>query len=233
MKRHVIYILVLLCLCFSCGLRTFYLIDPPINAEAPNPSDGDVISSPNDSNILFTFSARDLTSSVFINPGTDVYYRMYSSQDDLQSDAEKINDANDEDTNNGFKQLDTLGYKKLNILNGGENSLIDASGGRVIIQLIDNTFSDAYIRVSGSKIGTPIRYTNDYFNFDSTYPNNPSVNDEYELPKIGDSDFKSSSSSFEYVYVNAYAVSTGMDSSTFSAVQSEVLPLGFTAHEIK
>ncbi len=223
MIKH--FLLVISALLFtSCGLRTFYLIDPPINANAPNPSDGDNVEFP----ILtdeFSFTARNLSNSAFISPGTDVYYRIYASQSDLQNDAERINDANDEDTNNGFKQLESLGYEKLDSTLGGENSLIDDVGGEVTIHL--NSTNGAEIFVSGSSKGQPKRWNNTFFNFDSSYNTD---DDEYDIPANGDDDFEYDNN-INYFYVNAYAVSIGMDSTSFVAVQSEVLPLGFTAYE--
>ncbi len=221
------YFLVFLFMLTSCGLKTFYLIEPPYNAETANPADGTLVSTPYLTN-EFIFTARNLTTSTFISPGTDIYYRIYASQEDLQIDAKRINDANDEDSNSGFKQLESLGYKRLTSSLGGENTLINSAGGRIRVRLADSN-NDASIEVSGVFIGKPIRWNGHYFNFDSTYN---SEDDDYAIPVESDEDYKAGSES-GYMYVNAYAVSSGMDTTTFVAVQSELLSLGFTAHELK
>ncbi len=210
-------------LLLSCGLNTFYAINPPINAQRINQADGtilEVLAQPNDQ--VFIFFARDLTALPFLSSGTEVYYRIYSSQEDLQNDASRINDANDDDTNNGWKELENLQYKKIRG-DGSSVRLIDAAGGNVRIRLSDTDIEPAFIQPSSQ---IPRRDNNEFFHFDKTLNIGDS---DYELVQDGDSDYESSGDE-GFWYVNAYAVSMGMDSSTFQEVQSEVLSLGFTAY---
>ncbi len=223
--KFVIFIL-LLTFFPSCGLNTFYKIDPPANAEISNLANGDLVTTLNLSD-KFEFSARDLSTSVFIDPGTSVYYRIYNNQEELQNDAEAIDDANDDDTENGYKKLLTLNYKEIKTTRGGENPLVDRFGGRVVISF-SNKDDSASISVSGVSTGfKPLRYNDKFFNFDDTYE----VDDErYDVPVDNDDDYEYNSDADVHMYVNAYAVSNGMDSTTFNLVHSELLSLGFTAY---
>ncbi len=212
----------------SCGLKTFYSIDPPRNADPPNIANGDIVSIPTQER-EFSFTAQDLTAAFFTSSGTDVYYRIYTDQEDLQSDASQIDDANDDDNNNGYKQIISLGYKKLKSTRGGENPLIDTSGGRIIIQPADDTIKGAFLSVSGTVSGfVPLRFNEDFFNFNDTY--NPD-DDDYALPTSGDDDYEEGATIDSY-FLNAYAVSVGQDITTFNQVQSEILSLGFIAYDV-
>ncbi len=225
MYRKFYFFCLIIILNFSCGLKTFYDISPPMNAIPPNDADGGIVIIP--TNIFeFTFTARDLSTSSFSGAGTDVYYRIYDNQEDLLNDGKSIYNANDDDTNNGFKVLDTLGYKELQTSVGGKNALIPSTGGRVIIRLDVN--DGLNISVSGTSIGDPLRWNNKYFNFD---PESNIDDIDYALPEEGDDDFEDSDNKDDYYYVNAYAVSIGYDSTTFEPIQSELLSLGFIAYE--
>ncbi len=197
----------------------------PINADRQNHSDGDYVLNPQISN-SFIFTARDLSGTPFINAGTEVFYRIYANQVDLQIDSERINDSNDENTNSGFRQLDSLGYKKMESTAGGQAPLISSDGGSVVITLSNTNSESAGIIPSGT---VPQRWDNSYFNFD---PDNVRNRDEYALATYGDADFESASST-DYQYVNAYAVSTGLDPTSYTPVQSELLSLGFLYYDVK
>ncbi len=228
MLRKIVFVFFTLLMLSSCGLKTFYKIDPPQNADPPNTANGDIVSSPTQER-EFAFTAQDLTAAFFTSSGTDVYYRIYTEQEDLQADASQVDDANDDDNNNGYKQIISLGYKKLKSTRGGENPLIDTSGGRIIIQPADDTLKDAFVSVSGSVSGfIPLRFNEGYFNFNDTYN---SDDDDYSLPTSGDDDYDEGATVESY-FLNAYAVSVGMDISTFSQVQSEILSLGFIAYDL-
>ncbi len=227
MKVKVLFITYVLfsLLSLSCGLKIFYAIDPPVSAQRPNQADGEVLSSIviSENEQVFQFVAQDLSTSLFLNPGTDIYYRIYSNQIDLQDDAKIINDANDEDTNNGWKELINLNYKKIKS-NENTTRLIDQFGGRITMRLSDTESQTSFIQ-PGTSI--PLRNDDEFFHFDTELHQS---DEAYQLPQEGDSDFDFKSGS-SYFFVNAYAVSVGMDSSTFQEVQSEILSLGFTAYE--
>ncbi len=209
----------------ACGIKVFQSIDPPINANNPNIANGNEITSPELLN-KFSFTAQDLSS--LLNPGTDVYYRIYKSQTDLQKDAKIINDANIEDTENGAQKLFSLNYQKiLSNTTGRGNPLINENGGTIEITLANLDSDRAFISVMNT---IPLRYNNKYFNFDTEYNKG---NDSYAIPRSGDSDFQDSSSSSGYYFVNLYAVSTGMDTTIYKPIYSELLSLGFLYYEAK
>lgn len=229
----IIFLGLLLCfvLC-SCGLESYYDIPPPRNAVQQNPADGstddDFVDSPEYQ--LFEFTAGNFTGD-FIFPGTNVYYRIYNNIDDLQSDAEQINNANTENTSNGFTKLESLRYLSMSS-DTSAIPLINGNGGRVIIRLVTDT-SEIYpngIFVGGSETAIPLRYDGGRFNFDpETSEDIPNT-----LPVGGDNDYNDGTNDGNsYWYVNAYAVSTGMNSTTFTPISSEVLSLGFIAYTSK
>ncbi|MFI3257845.1 MAG: hypothetical protein R3Y36_06075 [Spirochaetales bacterium] len=234
-KKLCIFLSIIFCflLCISCGLNVFYEIDPPINAAEPNPSDGTTTSiiSFDPSAQEFEFTARNV-SSTFIAPGTDVYYRIYGSISSLQSDAAQINTSNTENTSNGFNKMTSLNYQKITVSSSTQGYLIDENGGRVAIRLfVDSTTSANYeagIRVDGNNIGVPTRFNGNLFNFDT----GDTAGNDYEnpLPQSGDADYNATSDGNNYWYVNAYAVSVGLENGTFTQVRSELLPLGFVVY---
>lgn len=221
-KSSVIGIIISLIFFTACGIKVLQLIDPPVNANPPNVANGSIQNSLTESNIV-TFLAADLSSTMFINPGTEVYYRIYSNQEDLQRDAKLVNDVNIEDSENGFNKLLSLQYKKMNSTAGGENPLINANGGNVSITLARNDTTAPVISPTGE---LPKRSTGDFFYlFSSFEPDNLN----YPRPKSGDSDFEGTGGG-DY-FVNLYAVSTGMDSTTYKPTYSQVLSLGFLYYE--
>ncbi len=229
MKKRLLLLGIIIFFVTSCGLNVFYEIDSPLNATIINTADGNEVQTPTYSN-EFEFSARNLSSSSFINPGTEVFYRIYDNQEALQADADKINDANDDDTSNGYRMLLDLNYTEMRSINSKGNPIIDRYGGFVRI-IITNTENNADIIVSGVSTGNkPIRYNDNFFNFDVEKED---VGDSlFNVPRSGDTDFEFTSESNNYRFINAYAVSTGMDQTTFTPIQSQVLSLGFAYYEV-
>lgn len=211
----------------SCGLESYQDISPPRNAVQPNQADGSTddgfVVSPE--NQQFEFTAENLATT-FMSPGTAVYYRIYNNIVDLQSDAKRINNANTENTSNGFNTVESLNYTTMTSSTGAE-PLIDGAGGRVIIRLVSSGTYTSGISIAGIYTATPQRYDNINFNFDpDTATDTPNT-----LPKDGDNDYDGGDGDGKnHWYVNAYAVSTGLNSITFSQLSSEVLSLGFIVY---
>lgn len=235
-KKVVFLFYITLLLFSSCGLEEFREIDPPRNAIQANQSDGtigdlDIVDSPEHQKFEFTAVAN--ASSGFIAPGTEIYYRIYNNVNDLQSDASSINDANIENTNNGFTRLEALRYISLGS-NPTSTPLIRLAGRVIVRPFVNPDLSTDYIVgifLDTTRLSTPLRYDGEIFNFN---PN--TANDlQHTLPQNGDNDYKFSTASDgkDFWYVNAYAVSIGLDSTTFTPTMSEVLPLGFIAYTQK
>ena len=210
----------------ACGIKVLQLIDPPTNSINPNIANGSQIDEPEIINKI-TFTAANLNATSFINPGTDIFYRIYTSQEDLQHDANLINNANSEDSENGYHKLISLDYKEMRSTDFDENPLVDKNGGTVTITLANKDGESASISANSH---IPLRYNGQYFNFNSTYMSDSS---NYEIPQDGDSDLKNNSLSITHYYVNLYAASTGMDTTIFKPVYSQLLSLGFLCYEAK
>ena len=73
----------------SCGLDTFYYLDPPLaDAEIANPEDP--------AERVFTFQTASNSSSSDIFKGTSVYYRLYNNFSVMSSNMQTIASINEE-----------------------------------------------------------------------------------------------------------------------------------------
>lgn len=224
MKKTVFFIIstVLFALvCFSCGLETFSEIKPPYNAVPQNAADGITLSEPVDSphNRKFEFIAKK--NEGFIAPGTEVYYRIYNSLERLQSDAKSINSVNADDSTAGFYRMQSLNYRRLRILKDSvrQDLLITvAADEKVVIRLIGEGFGSGVFYAGA--LFPVFRENNSPFYFGTP-------NDTQKNPEAGNPDFVYTNPGDGHFYVNAYAVSTGLESSSWTRAVSKVLPLGF------
>ena len=218
-------------LLISCGLETFYKIEPPHDAVPQNPADGTVITDPVHTAETRKYEFSSKNNGGFIAAGTEVYYRIYNSVEKLQQDARSINAVNTDIGGNGFAGMERLGYKKLHVHFGGKNQelLIDGAH-RVIIRLADDGFGvGVFYDGAGSPQFSPVlRESGTQFYFKTD-------NQGLKPPLSGDADVDSDEDSGalagKYWYVNAYAVSVGLVSTTWTRSVSKLLPLGFLAFE--
>lgn len=219
-------------LCFiglytCCGLETFYEIKPPYGAIAQNPADGVTIPQPpvhGSESRKFEFSTEANNGAGFIAPGTEVYYRIYNSVEKLQQDAKAVNAANTDVAGNGFFKMKSLYYTPLRIKDGGKNQdLLIEGAHRVVIRLADEEAYTGGVFLDGTLTFEPVLRNKD-ISFD-LIPSAPNP----QPPLQTDSDFDFSGNESGYWYVNAYAVSVGLLSSTWTRSVSKVLPLGFLA----
>lgn len=211
----------------SCGLETFYEINPPENAVPQNPADGTTVNTQTSTAETRKFEFSSVLNTGFIASGTEVYYRIYNSQETLQKDAAQINAVNKDNSADGFYKMQSLNYRRIRT-SSGSDMLIDGSH-RVVIRLVNEGAAFPYTYSLGvfyDGIPTavpsfnPRRYGDKDFHFGNTAA---------QLPKSGDGDFEFSSVSGEYWFVNAYAVSVGLNPTTWARSVSKVLPLGFLA----
>ena len=218
-------------LLISCGLETFYKIEPPDNADLKNPADGTTLSVTTTAETRkYEFSSKN--NGGFIAAGTEVYYRIYNSVEKLQQDARSINAVNTDIGGNGFAGMERLGYKKLRVHSGGKNQdLLIKNVHRVVIRLADDGIlvGGVFYDGAGSPQFSPILRDGDrqfYFKTDS-----PTLNPPETGNADVDSDEDSGALAGKYWYVNAYAVSVGLVSATWTRSVSKLLPLGFLAFE--
>lgn len=207
------FVIAYLCLLVSCGLDTFYYLDPPYNdAAIENPTDP--------TERVFEFRTVTNSSSYDVFFGTSVYYRLYNSKLVMISNVTSINNVNDEYSDAAMNKMISLGFQPLAV--GDSDVVVPASEGAVpvSIRLFDEGEYSANVTVSGQNMGIPLRMpSREGFSF---YP----ANDEYPVPQETDGDVYYSSSGGEDWYVAAYAVSIGR-SLELTPVYSEVLYLGY------
>lgn len=215
----------------SCGLETFYKIKPPDNAVPQNAADGAVVTNPVSTTETRKYEFSSENNGNFIAPGTEVYYRIYNSVEKLQQDARSINAVNTDIGGSGFVRMQSLGYKKLRVQSGRKNQdLLIEGAHRVIIRLTDDGFGfGVFYDGAGAPQFSPVLRDGDrqfYFKTDST---------TLKPPETGNADVDSAEDRGalrgRYWYVNAYAVSVGLVSTTWTRSVSKLLPLGFLALE--
>ncbi|MGI5078412.1 hypothetical protein [Treponema maltophilum] len=219
-------------LLISCGLETFYKIEPPDNADLKNPADGTTLSVTTTAETRkYEFSSK--SNGGFIAAGTEVYYRIYNSVEKLQQDARSINAVNTDIGGNGFAGMERLGYKKLHVHFGSKKNqdLLIKDVHRVVIRLADDgtLVGGVFYDGAGSPQFSPVlRESGTQFYFKTD-------NQDLKPPLSGDTDVDSDEDSGalagKYWYVNAYAVSVGLVSATWTRSVSKLLPLGFLAFE--
>lgn len=242
--RTIFSCLFILCLFFintSCGLDTFEVIDAPYYLiRKPEITDENSYQTQSFESKQFEFFTNDsdnqnLSEIKFI--GTDVYYKIYNSFDDLNRERSILNNNANSETlsvNLITSLTSSYGYKNLRASNFRGNVLIPASSNgsnqTVYIRLTDYNNSDykACIKVdgnsiNGSSINIPLRTVTDgkdkTFNFGKS-----GDNDKIPLSEDGDCLINTSYDSGIY-YVNLYAVSVGIDT-TFTPQYSNILNLG-------
>lgn len=248
--RYTVALIFSMLLC-TCGLDTFYYLDPPVTdghtayytASDPLTLYFSFITNEESSlgdNYLFFESGSDFS---FL--GTEVYYKIYNNYSTMVSVENSINSLNSSSSN--YSQaaeslIESRGYKPLKLSRGNFSPLIQAGGSpqnrHVYIRLNDYGTETDY--QSGICVGTSqmSKYTPSsaltYAGsavyprrfIDSKYGFNFGKDDDNPVPANGDSDVYYTSASEEGVwYVDMYAISIGRDSS-YSTSYSKVLFLG-------
>ena len=239
----------------SCGLDTFYYLDPPItdgNTPYYNTEDGvkkyfcfitNEDSSLGDNDQYFS------SSSELVFLGTEVYYKIYNNYSTMLSAENAIDSLNSSSSNYAAAAenlIESRGYKPLKFSSGSFVPLVEAGSSpnnrHVYIRLSDLSKSNTEVDfqqgicISNQKMdkyypANALMHNGQpvmprrYIN--SNYGFNFGQDDNNPLPKNGDADVTYSSSSSESGswYVDMYAVSIGRDTS-YSTSYSKVLFLG-------
>lgn len=211
------FVIISLFLC-SCGLDVFYYLEPPYDAVMPTE---DPVSH------LYQFKTADTQNdSVEFYKGTQVYYRIYSNVSTLNSHISSINTVNKDYSDAGFNKLLSYGYKPMKSDQNETLFLPNINNNlKIEIRLTKTTLDKGYevgIFKNSVKIAIPNRYDSSIndesiFDFDEESENE-------NIPLETDLDYEYVSGATEW-YVNAYAVSMGIDSS-YSSFYSKVLHLG-------
>ncbi len=225
----------------SCGLDTFYLLRGPFDRiNYPN------IDNYDPSLMYFEFRTNENDYAIPLGDfkflGTDVYYKIYTSDGTLKSHINSIDSVNTE-TNYGTAAdyvITRYRYQKLRIDKVSDDSVfvpamnprVPPYSQRVKIRLTDlNPRGDSQkdlnnsprVFFDGVEKGAPIRTTGNgsqKLNFDF----GRAKFSESEKPRLGDADFEGSESESTF-YVNMYAIAVGYDLS-FKNSYSNVLHLG-------
>lgn len=209
----------------SCGLDTFYYLDPPISMnfidEAASLSDD-----PSMHYVSFLTTSNADGSDVF--QGTSVYYMIYNNPTLLLSDKASIENINESNSDQGMNRLIQWGYQALTTSQINTVNLVPSSTGitEVSIRLYNEDGNPAEVKIDGKDAGVPLRaFENKTFSFNS----NVQDNSPYSVPQEGESDVRFSANSPTATwYVALYAVSTGM-SPSLTPVYSQVTYLGSLA----
>ena len=196
----------------SCGLDTFYYLDPIQSANVANqPED------PSEQFFSFT-TASNSGEDIFV--GTSVYYRLYNSENTMNSNITSINSQNEEYSDDAMNRLLSLGFQPISL--DGSEIIVPAAMGAVpvTLRLFNNGNYNASVMINEEDRGVPLRTPNlTGFSFYPTNSNSP-------LPKESDGDTSyTQSQSLDSWYIAAYGVSVGR-SLELTPVYSQVVYLG-------
>lgn len=235
----------------SCGLAVYYVLGPPKKGDSPATSSTNYAYKYFD----FVTDDSDNYSTIGYT-GTKVYYKIYNNWDELNSQVSSISTVNKLYSQNGYNKMKvTFGYQELYFVNSGSYDLThsnfiknnDNSNQDIQIRLItegaDNAkyYYGVYIDqetedqlTDGSAKAIVYRNNGDPFliedvkNDDITITSVPTdIERAVAVGKTGDhDDMYISSTSDDYWYVAAYAVSYGQDTS-YRPFYSEVEYLGY------
>ncbi len=228
----------------SCGLDTFYYLEPPFDDGHTTKYSADA--NGDRANYYFSFLTNEtgdnasLEDSDFTFLGTEVYYKIYnnySTMTSVQSAVDSLNSSSDVSAA-ATNLINTRGYKTLLLSPKTLTPLVAKTGkNRYVYIRLNSTDTEESIACYGSSamrsydssdtsitvLGKPLRNiaTGSDCGFDFN-----SDDDENPVPKSGDEDVNYSSTSNSGVwYVDMWAVSIGRDSS-YSSSYSKLLHLG-------
>ncbi len=223
-KKYLLILLLTGCLILfnaSCGLDTFYVIDPPSVYHQP------IYSSIEQSENYFEFSTveNDYEGIKFL--GTEVYYKIYDDTSKLNTEYSNINSlaTGDNSTNQAAdRMIITYKYQPLRCSSEtGANILVpnQNTSRRIRIRLANYHDYEAEFSVDSSSTGIPVRniHKNPAFSFKE-------ISSDL-LPKADDEDYASSGSTeaIENYYICMFAVAVAQDI-TYSRLYSNVAYLG-------
>ena len=234
----------------SCGLETFYYLDPPRGGSDIHAIKYDVTDDIQKYFIFQTNESDNKSEGTFKFLGTEVYYKIYDNYSAIDTTEKAVDDAlsSTNPVSSADKIITTYKYQKLGISSGNLDPLIPSVGEDRYIYIRLNDYGDAGAYRSGICVDDA---TMEEYDPEKAYPNkdNPvfprrSINSSYgfnfnaddednnPLPAGTSSDtadadryYSSSPSEKGKWYVDMYAVSVGQDES-FQKSYSSVLHLG-------
>lgn len=209
---------------FACGIPVYYVIEPPQTEHIPTADTEDA------SQKYFSFTcpySSSTDNSEFLLLGTAIYYKIYDTRSDMESDITNISGRNTEYSEDGYRRMTELGYKEMKSSTGDTPIIRKITSSRTIqVRLCsEGDYSAAiYDETNAQQLSVPLRIDtistasgDKSFNFTTNYK-----------PSSDDSDAKIRSEEPDYNgpwYINLYAVSVGRDLS-FAQHYSSVLHLG-------
>lgn len=217
----------------SCGMETFYYLDPPVSRdfidEAASPS-------LDPAKQFVSFVTAPNTGSQDVFQGTAVYYRIFNSPDQLLSNKASIESINAEYSSQGMERLVSWGYQPLSASGLATANLVSAGGAKRVSIRLYNEDPDpsgryaypAEVLVDGRSVGVPLRSVEGKtFSFDADAE--PDSADS--VPAEGQADVSFAAGFGTSIwYVALYAVSAGT-SPSLTPVYSQVVYLGSLAIE--
>ena len=210
---------------FACGIPVYYVIEPPQSEYLP---DSDAIEPDRRYfGIICPYSSSSDNSDITLM-GTAIYYKIYNSREDMNSDISSISGRNTEYSEDGYRRMTDLGYQAMGCDTGASPIIKKVQSTRTIeVWLCDEGTNPVgiYNATADPKTKLSIPYRtgvgssgsgNMSFNFTSSYH-----------PEEGDTDYKYSSSPTNEGdwYINLYAVTVGIDISQ-SQQYSSLLHMG-------
>lgn len=251
-KERTAGIVVLTVACFflflmtGCGLDTYPVLFAPY-------SDGHTAYYDSDDFTQRYFSLRtndsENSSSSVKFKGTEIYYKIFNNYSTMVSYQSAVSTLNTDSnyTAAAEKMIDTQGYKTLKLSTGSITPLVKATGDNryVYIRLTDYGTSEAYsqgICLAGEVLKTFSLADALTYNGTAVYPRR-SINQKYTfnfggnntdtdlVPIKTDEDvcWTDTTTKEKTWYVDLYAVSVGIDTSTWTTYYSPVLHLGSTS----
>lgn len=218
----------------SCGLDTFYYLDPPLNYEShagPGSTDEtqNYFSCRTNEESSTGSNSEYFGSAELLFLGTEIYYKIYTSSSTMASVETSVSSMSSATNYSSAAEylISTKGYKPLGISNGSISPLIKAGSSPqnryVYIRLTDDgaDFPIGAICVSDSILRTPSADKELTFGGDPVYPCRSVESRGFNfgkngvpLPQSGDDDVEYGSGPEDGKwYVDMYAVSVGRDSS--------------------
>jgi len=203
---------------FACGIPVYYVIEPPVAENIPTVDTDDI------SKKYFSFICpynNSSENSEFTLYGTDIYYKIYNSLDDMNTEISRINSRNSEYSSSGFETIRELNYQTLWLASGASPVVPKTTASRTVrLRLCSDVGYDPelYDVTNDTLISIPYRKGtgntgsgNMSFDFTSNY---------YPVSTDSDTKIIEDIQNGGVWYVNLYAVTVGRDASLASQYSS-------------
>lgn len=204
----------------ACGIDVYYMLEPP-TGNYRTPED------PAERYLEFNTNYNANTELLPVYQGVMVYYRLYNSESQMNSDISSINASNSEYSSNGANKMISIGYQPLRSQKSGGDFVARQSGIVQIRFFTEGQSATPYkaaINLNGNPIDIPLRYNKaDGFDF---FSDNDDIKDDEPTEESDPPDAYTGGTEQNIWYLNAYAVSFGRDEN-FTNLYSQLLHLGY------